>query len=594
MNPDSIPEAPQRRAFSAVALLEATALTLLALAVRCVRAGTPPFVDELYHVLAARSWLESGTLVIADGDPYTRARPYTMLVALMFRLFGEGLVQARIPSIAAGALLAGVVFLWMRWAVGRWPAWVAALLICFDAEAIAWSQIGRFYPLHVLLLWLGAFAFYALRARPRARPATAALAGAGILAFLGAFELHDLSIVGIAVVLTWFAIDGAPLAWQWMRTERHRPALVVGATVGAGLIALMAIGGPSAIGRYLRLYGWADLWAADNVGQWRYYHWVFQDQYGPLWALFPAIAAVAVLWKPRPALFLLWFFAASFAVQSLAAWKTTRYIVFATPAFLALAGIASTRVWGVARTAFLDAVARVSDGRLERVGAALFGIVATATVLLVLDASLVTRNTVWTLTRAAPDRPPPYPRSDWIAAARPLQEELAAADVVVASSDLKALFALGRLDFDLSADRLFRGGTFRPEFSRSERTGKPGIRSAVSMDRIRACHARGLVVLERVHAGLPAFVPEEIMDWLERNTEAVALPERLWVLAFRWTNGGSVAAECDAIRPRPVAHAGSTNAPTPRPAEASLTRRFCRARTAHGASQHRRPCIPVA
>lgn len=59
----------------------AAALGGLALLVRLARLDRAPYVDELNHVLSARSFLEDGSFVIGDGDPNTRAWMFTLAVA---------------------------------------------------------------------------------------------------------------------------------------------------------------------------------------------------------------------------------------------------------------------------------------------------------------------------------------------------------------------------------------------------------------------------------------------------------------------------------------------------------------------------------
>src|SRR3954470_6390570 len=69
-------------------------LFLIALLIAAVRIGHQPEFDELYHILAARGWLEKGRFAIAEGE-YTRTGLFTLLIAAFFRLFGESVVVAR-------------------------------------------------------------------------------------------------------------------------------------------------------------------------------------------------------------------------------------------------------------------------------------------------------------------------------------------------------------------------------------------------------------------------------------------------------------------------------------------------------------------
>src|SRR5829696_3595499 len=64
------------------------ALFLLAIAICLIRTGNQPEFDELYHVLAARGWLETGRFAIAEGE-YNRTGLFTLLIGLLFGAFGE-------------------------------------------------------------------------------------------------------------------------------------------------------------------------------------------------------------------------------------------------------------------------------------------------------------------------------------------------------------------------------------------------------------------------------------------------------------------------------------------------------------------------
>ena len=72
-----------------------------------------PIVDEVFHLLAARSWATDGTLAVADGE-YTRAAGYTVAIGVLFSIFGEDLVLARAISVLTGALWVVAVFVWVK------------------------------------------------------------------------------------------------------------------------------------------------------------------------------------------------------------------------------------------------------------------------------------------------------------------------------------------------------------------------------------------------------------------------------------------------------------------------------------------------
>ena len=157
----------------------------------------PPHVDELYHVMAAKGWLTYGEPRIGDGL-YDRAKLFTILVAGAIWMWGDNLVAARLPSVFAGSLLVVAVFLWTRTVAGSAAAWIAALLLCLSSLSFQLFLWARFYALHALVFWLGAIGTYALfEERFRLRAKLGLALGAG-LAFLLAFHLQFLTLVGIA------------------------------------------------------------------------------------------------------------------------------------------------------------------------------------------------------------------------------------------------------------------------------------------------------------------------------------------------------------------------------------------------------------
>jgi len=136
------------------------------LLVRLLHLDHTPLYDEMYHVLAAQSWLRDGTLSIGDGL-YERGRYFTLLVAGFFRLFGEALTVARLPSAIAGSLMVGVTYSWLSANAGRVPALICAVLLIFSPISIFLSQFARFYALHALSVVLASFAIYYLVAGRR-------------------------------------------------------------------------------------------------------------------------------------------------------------------------------------------------------------------------------------------------------------------------------------------------------------------------------------------------------------------------------------------------------------------------------------------
>ena len=104
-------------------LAGASAVALFAFLLRYIGMSHEPTWDELYHVLAARSWAENGTFAIADGE-YTRAALFTRLIGIVTGWSDGSLDAIRLFCITIGTLLVLAVFLSVCALVGRAEAYV--------------------------------------------------------------------------------------------------------------------------------------------------------------------------------------------------------------------------------------------------------------------------------------------------------------------------------------------------------------------------------------------------------------------------------------------------------------------------------------
>ncbi|MFH1679294.1 MAG: glycosyltransferase family 39 protein [Candidatus Eisenbacteria bacterium] len=517
--------------------IEAAFVGLIALAGRLPAIDHAPYVDELNHVLAARSFLEDGTMRVADGAAaYERAWLFTRLVAEFFRLFGESLVVARLPAVIAGAAIVVLLFLWVRSFAGRLSAWIAALLLCFSPGALFLSQLCRFYSFQALFFLAGALCVLRLSSRPLSRPRTlAAVVGAGVF-FSLALHLHKLSVVGVGAVGLWAVLALVP----WALRARGRSRLILVAVSLAALASLLA-GAPQVLSRarlYWAMFNQVDIWAAGDRGNLRYYHWLFLEQYATIWALFPVFSLLAIRVRRREAGFCLAVFGLAFAVQSLAAWKSERYLFYAMPFFFAIVGVGLGEAIPWLLSAFEDAVRsaglfvrRAAAARACAVVLALFAAafaVAGSGAFSFASRMVAGSDAHWPFERTYRGEP------DWRAAARHLRDAREEGAVLVGSSDLKALYYFGRLDYALSYD--LRGDSRRvsPEFAPHWKTLVPVVSEPESLRRIVDSHPSGLVVVEKKQIRKSWGVPAPAADFLEQNLEEVPLPPEWRLRAFRW------------------------------------------------------------
>jgi len=530
------------------ALVAPLAVFVIALVARLIGLHHTPYVDELNHVMAAHSLLEHGTLeLVRGGEPYTRARSFTYLVAALFRVFGESLAVARIPAVLAGAALVTTLFVWVRSVAGRGAAWTAAMLFCFQPQSLYLSQLARFYTIQSLCFFGGAILFYrVVTDRDLARPRALQLGIVALLLFLLALHFQIITIVGIAGVAAWAIIDRSR---EWLR--RSQLLLALGVAILIAAVAALAIQ-RGAFAHQLALFSYVDQWAAANRHNVRYYHDIFLDQYATIWTLFPLLAILALYRNGRAALFCLVPFAVVFAVHSLAAWKAERYLFSAMPMFFALAGIGIAEGAARVRPAFegaLDWLAGVSlSPRARHRGViALFAFVAAFAALGNGATSyaikmLRTSDADWQLALLYRGQP------DWDAARAVLAPQVDSSALVISTSELKSLYYLHRVDVLLSVDYLGDPRHPGPEFTNFRKLARPVISTTASLDQLRACFPTGLIVAEHGQWRTPWSVTSGVADYIETALDAVHLDPSTRLIAYRWrTSAPDSTADCAKI-----------------------------------------------
>jgi hypothetical protein len=534
-------------------------IALLAVTVRLVDIGFAPFIDEMHHVLAARSLVDTGTPAIHEGIPYLRGITFTYLVAGSFALFGESLAVARIPSVLSGVLLVVLFFVWIRVEVGRVAAWTAALLLCFAPIAIYLSQWVRFYSLHSLLFWLGALGVYRLATRTDPWRRRGWIAGGSLLVLLLALSLQVTTVGGVAGLALFAFLLAIPRFLAAIRRGRRGWLLAGTTAVGAavGLAGLWAVG---AFDWLFHRMATLDVWALEQAGNPRFYHWLFAENYGLLWFLFPLAALVAAARHWKLALLFACVFGVVIAGHSVSAWKAERFVYFVMPAFFAVWGMAVGEVLPALRARLQD-LARVSLGigsaswarRLVLVGLGLAFLFAAVSIPAYrYTRQMLLHGDVWS--------PPPghlgeryRGHPDWAGAAPRLAPLVDEVEVVIGQPDMKVIYYLGDVDYVLFASYLARAtrdgmGERRPEFSVWRKVGRPLVSEPGSIELIMRCHATGLIVAEEHVWGWRGGVPRATADFIEEVAGVVDLPRNFKILAFRWETAVPERSEqCEAV-----------------------------------------------
>ena len=530
----SSPENREPSAPSSVTVAAPLAVFAIALVVRLIGLHHTPYVDELNHVMAAHSLLARGTYELTPGgEPYTRARLFTRLVAALFRVFGESLAVARMPAVIAGAALVTVLFVWVRSAAGRVAAWTAAMLFCFEPQSIYLSQLARFYTIQTLCFFGGAILIYrAASDRTLGTSRALRLCVIALLLFLLALHFQIITIVGIAGVLLWAVGERARF-----RLTHAQMALAVVSVAVLGIVTLAAIA-RGAFASHLALFNYVDQWAAANRHNARYYHDTFLDQYATIWTIFPLLVVLAVYLNGRAASFCVVPFVIAFVVHSLAAWKAERYLFSVMPMFFAVVGMGIAEGARRVRPAFdgtVDWLAGASlSPRARTIGTgALFTLVALFAALgngatsYALKMMLVS-DADWQLGLLYRGQP------DWNAANAVLSAQVDSAAVVISTSELKSLYYLHRTDVLLSVDYLGDPRHPGPEFTLFPKLARPVVSTTQSLDQLRACFPTGLVLAEHGQWRTPWSVTSGVADYIETTLDQVHLAPSTRLLAYRW------------------------------------------------------------
>ncbi|HEX6065660.1 MAG TPA: hypothetical protein VFZ04_15625 [Longimicrobiales bacterium] len=516
----------------------AVLLCLLSVAVRAINLDRLPVTDELYTLLAAQGWLETGAPQIGEGI-YERAQAYTLLLAGWLAVFGDSWVSARTLSLVFGSALVVSVFLWTSRVAGRLAAWITGLFVALEPLSVDVSQFVRFYALHALVFWLSTTGAYALATQWRPPGRRMLLALGTIVGFLFALHLQILTLCGLAGLGLWLVLAvGIP----WLRAQDARRRQVALAAAGGLIVlagaALLLSGLAEAL---LERYRWAPLWNRAHRNEFWYYHLYFVERWPTLWSLTPLALLLAIVHRPRPAVLCMCVFVVSFVLLSFGGMKEPRYMFFLLPFLFVLWGIALAKAFDLLYPWLIGATDRVLRrlapylaGQAVRAGLIGAGIVflvasnggAVKALLSLGGTRLVAAEGggIGVSTDAG--------RADWAAARDALTPFLETASIVLTSRDVHFLHYLGDYDVALNSSRLteIRGN----DFARDPRTGKAVIGTAEALGTTMECFSSGLIVTDAASWRLRAGITDEVADRIEAETAEIALPLEAGLLAFRW------------------------------------------------------------
>ncbi|WP_028056069.1 hypothetical protein [Sphingobium bisphenolivorans] len=504
-------------------------------------------VDEYYHLIAGRSWIENGSFAILEGS-YQRARLFTIITAWSMDLFNRAdLVTARIPSVILTAATVAVIFAWLRQAGARWGAMVGGALFGLAGYTLDIAHFARFYALHTAMIVCAVAALF-IATRPQATSRPAWLAAAALCLAIAA-HVQPVTAIALVGAGTWLLCDQrAPMMHLFAREGRIAlPALLLIGLAGAAFIGLF---GAQAWSQFRHV----ERWAAASQDEPLYYVREYFTQAPLMLLLWPV--AVLTGWRRNPSLAALCVIMTGLCLllHSFAGMKAWRYAFYSFP-FLCMS-------YGLAFDAIL-ARGATTPPKAWAIAAALFALLLIGNPLYRYSAKLVLPH----LARVAKNPAlvaAPVPDGGWNQASGALHRLAANEPLLVTGDDLRMLAHVGRFDIYISHSRLGELDSPR-DFSRDFRTGRPLVDSSAGMSAIIDCNDRGLVIVSDSQWGNEMGVSPQVAQLIARRTAAVRAPRGFHL--FRWQHKAP-------RRTCPYARHAASKTPGPRPVLASTSPRW--------------------
>ncbi|HNP35119.1 MAG TPA: hypothetical protein PKK10_04645 [Woeseiaceae bacterium] len=506
-----------------------------AFAIRVAHFSNEPITDELYHLLAAGSWVEDGTYGIADGE-YTRARAFTTMVGLVDRISGGSVDAIRIFCITLGASLVAALFTWTWLYAGRGAAIIAGAILAIEPAAIFLSQYIRFYSLHALVFFLLAWCSWSF-----VYSSTYVyrwLLGAGIIGLaLFGIHLQVTTLVGMAGIGLWAAVVKRQQILGLVPGTVPRIIAVFALTSAFAVLAFMF---RDSILSLLATYRESALWNSNDNAL--YYYILYRDELGVLWSLAPLAIVVALLSRPAPAFFCTCIFITAFVIQSFGGMRSERFMFYALPWFFIIWGIAASALARALKTILDKCMAETGILASDKAWNRLRPYISATTIAAIAGFAVLTIpafETFARMTLGKPSNPPEYwdrYRTHWQESAAFLRNAVAGVDVTVASQPLQAIYYLGDVDYTLNATTLADIAPPGTHSKMDPRTGRLVFDDVASLRQIVACNSSGAVIIHKPAWRNPTRVGDEVADFIEARFESVSIPTKSDLLLFRWSD----------------------------------------------------------
>lgn len=527
----------RRRKYLSSPYVVAILLFALAFAIRMFGIGDAPLrTDEIYHLLAGRSWADHGTLALGDGI-YTRAKYYSIATGWFFELFGPTPGVGRSLAAVAGALLVGGLALWIARIADLSAALVAALLLCFNYTSITISQFARFYTWHALAMFVLAVTVYAAATSIGTVRVSrlALLVVVALLTLLSGIHLQPTTVMMAIALTVWIGLY-LLLSGKLDFIVRSPLPVTVAAIAIAAVATLVVV-----LEHKILADSWWDFrraseWSMKNRSDVVFYIDVLTHLLGWLFTLFPL--AILIAWRKyrQPASFCLVIVAVSLGLHSIAGMKAVRYVFYVFPFIFAAWGFAFSAV-AAPIWRYLSDILPSGLGRLRPI--MLAGIILLITGFAFVgmtDFRLTATAAARAIKTGSPAQPFEYGAAreevNWAPYLSTLRS-LKNSGLFMATDSVRTIYYLGDYDLLLNKTELSDVGPL--EFMLDKRTGKRDISTGRSVEQIVRCYPSGALIVSDPR-WRSVNVTDEAADVVEQWMKPVPLPSDLHMRAFRWNH----------------------------------------------------------
>ena len=409
------------------------------------------FIDEFYHVYAARSFLNDGSFSLPSGEEYRRGAIYTLFVSLSFWLWDVSEFSARLPSVFFGLAYLLAFYFVTEAMFNRQIAIVSTLILTFSHTQIYYSRECRMYSLFQLTYLVEVFLIYLFLNRKHIFHNTRRkgdrngrnfitfilLAGILCLFFISAQlqKINYMIVPSMAVFGIYVFLD-KQLAHKM--EDNMRRVVLAGLIVGT-IIAVAQVNQRLIETIYREfVFRYTPKWALPSEHDVLFYLRSLKSDYFLLWILVPIGGLIAICKFKRLGFYLISIYLIPLIIQSYLPTKAPRYILNIYPFGVILVGIALCRLSEV------NVFQRAQKLKTTPVN-------ATKMILVIMIVVFVTSNHFLAKDEYKlflPQKP------DWKTLSVVFKPYIKEKDLVISNNSVAALYYLGRCDYVVDENAL--------------------------------------------------------------------------------------------------------------------------------------------